>query len=185
MSGCFQLMRITSPAAWTMSNPFSESRLISSSTSSRASPKELPVFVGQQRVVADAGTVQFVGQVRGHGWGNTEWKDAAARTQPALKHSVVGAAPGQVARDTTNCGLRPALDRLAVIDAALDKGSGVIIGDLGISAGVPRPVHLTHEVAKDRIGSARKHEQELGQVRRGQCRARRFRCAAGAPPATR
>src|SRR5574337_50098 len=62
--------------------------------------KQLPVFVGQQSVVTDAGKVQFVGQVSGHGWRNTERQDAAERTQTALKHSVVGAASGQIGGDT-------------------------------------------------------------------------------------
>jgi len=56
------------------------------------------------------------------------------------------------------------LDRLAIVNAPLDKGASVVIGDMRVTTGIPRPVHVSHEVAENRVRSARKHEHELRQV---------------------
>lgn len=115
--------------------------------------------MGEQGVVANAREVQFVREVRSHRAGNAKGEDATAGPQPAFEHSVVGAAAGQVGGYPSYGCLGPALDRFAVVDAALDKGTGVLIGDLCLAAGVPRPVDLAHEVAEDGVGPAREHEQ--------------------------
>jgi hypothetical protein len=55
MSCCFQLMRITSPAAWTMSSPFQRKPLDLFQHVFTRQAEQLPVFVRQQGVIADAG----------------------------------------------------------------------------------------------------------------------------------
>jgi hypothetical protein len=61
MSCCFQLIRITSPAAWTMSKPLQRKPFDFFQHVFARQAKQLPVFVCQQGVIADAGKVQLVG----------------------------------------------------------------------------------------------------------------------------
>ena len=166
MLGSFQVSRTTSPAACTISNPRSDNRFSSSSTSSRARPNSAPVFVRQQRVVPEPSKVQFVREVGHDRWRDPIRQDSAVRFRTPLQHPVIGTAAGQIGRDPAHRRLRPPLGRLAVVDSPLDKATCIVAADLRVSAGVPRPVHLAHEIAQDRIGATREQQQELIEFER-------------------
>jgi hypothetical protein len=54
----------------------------------------------------------------------------AAGLLAPLKQAVVGAASGQITGDVLDGLVSPAFQGLAVVDPALNEGTGVVIGDL-------------------------------------------------------
>lgn len=121
----------------------------------------------QQGVVSNACEMQLIRKVGGNCRGNPERQNSTRGSHSTLQHSIVGATPGQIGGNASNSGFGPALDRPPVVDAALDKGAGVLIGDVRVATGIPRPENMAHKIAKDGVGSARVDEKKLGEVRSG------------------